>query len=408
MDKFNKLKMSFKQFEPKSIKDIPKSCRCKENVNCNIIVISATKMFNFLFRKCKTEQLEMFGLSKIYKTPCYIYMNNFCIMIDTTFRLLYNFGEYYNNLVKKFGAKQIIIIDDLNKNPPDESFDKMRYNATMTCPKKWNMYNYMLHGFYSDDEIYKQMMWKLKSLSKFLDEDEYENFDCWEVMLSKKFPGLYDFCLRGQPLKLHNFYIKNRILSQFVYLIALTQMQLSQFEIYMCWKFVLRQIRKNKRNDVLVYECENGGFDYNITHIFSNQRTLFVTDEYVNVENIFFYDHKNIYYPCSFSKLVLKDSPNEDAKIVKRIKRRKEINNLIDLFDICEEECNGKVLDINSAYTLSIFSNIKKLYVEQKFDELMPDKIEETEYSWVTKDYYIDVITEWINSFNKISKFKII
>ena len=401
--------MSFKQFKPKSIKVIPKSCKCKEGVNCNTIVISATKMLNFLFCKCKTEQLEIFGLSKLYKTPCYIYMNNFCIMVDTTFRLLYKFGEYYSNLIKKFGAKQIIIIDDLNRPVSDESIkDKMRHNATIICPKKWNMYNYLLHGFYSDDEIYKQMMWKLKSLSKFLDDDEYENYDCWEVLLSEKFPGLYDFCLRGQPLKLHNYYIKNRILSQFVYLVALTQMQLSQFEIYMCWKFVLKQIRKNKRSDVLVYECESGDFDYNITHIFSNQRTLFITDEYVNVENIFFYDHKNVYYPYSFNKLVLKDIPNEQAKIIKRIKRKKEIDNLIDLFDICEAECNGKILDINSAYTLSVFSNVKKIYVEQKFDELMPDKIEETDYSWVTKDYYIDVIVEWINSFNKISKFKVI
>ena len=59
--------MSFKQFEPKDIKNIPKSCKCKENVNCGTIVISASKMFNFLFRKCKTEQLEIFGLSKLYK-----------------------------------------------------------------------------------------------------------------------------------------------------------------------------------------------------------------------------------------------------------------------------------------------------------------------------------------------------
>ena len=69
-------------------------------------------------------------------------------------------------------------------------------------------------------------------------------------------------------------------------------------------------------------ECENGDFDYNITHIFSNQRTLFITDEYVNVENIFFYDHKNVYYPYSFNKLVLKDVPNEQVKIIKRIKRK--------------------------------------------------------------------------------------
>lgn len=323
-------------------------------------------------------------------------------MIDTTFRLLYKFGEYYNKLIKKFGAKKLIIIDDLNCHGSDDM-----KNATTICPKKWNMYNYMLHGFYPDEEIYKQMMWKLKSLSKFLDEDEYEDFDCWEVLLSKKFPGLYDFCLRGQPLKLHNYYVKNRILSQFIYLIALTQMQLSQYELYICWKFVLRQIRKNKRNDVLVYECENGDFDYNITHLFSNQRTLFITNKYVNVENIFFYDHKNIYYPYTSCKSILKDIPNEETKMIKRIKRKKEINNMIDLFDVCELECNGKILDINSAYTLSIFSNIKKLYVDCEFNELMPDKIEETDYSWVTKEYYIDVITEWINSFNKISKFKI-
>ena len=401
--------MSFKQFEPKDIKKIPKSCKCKENVNCNTVVISVVTMFNYLFQKCKNEQLDLFGLSKSYRTKCYIYLNNFNIMIDTVFRMLYKVGKYFDSIMKKTNTKNIILIDDLNVKYSNNIIDNMKQNANVICPKKWKMYNMLMKGFYSEKYIYKQLIWKLKSLSKYLDEDEYEDYDCWEILLSQKFPESYDFSLRSRPMKSSNLSDKNRILFQFLYLISLIQMQLTQYEIYMCWKFVLRQIRKNKKKYISVYECENGSFDYNIVYMFSNQRTVFITDKYVNVDNIFFYNNKNksFYYPCSFKGCILKDVPNDSVKLIKRVKRNKEISKPLDLFDVCESECNGKILDINSAYTLSVFSNLRNLYVNKIFDELMPDKIDEREYSWIMKEFYIDPIYEWVHSFNKLSKFKI-
>ena len=396
--------MTYKQFKPKTFGRIPPWCVSKEKLNCDVVVISASKMFNRLFDECKDEQLDMFGLNKFYNNRCYIYLNNFSIMIDTVFRLIRLFDDYYTKIQKRFKPKEIIIINDLNKL---ESTEDPKIIAKNICPKKWYMYNYLVHHMDSDDEIYRQMMWKLKTLRNFLDDEEIEDYDCWEVLLSKKFPNLYDFCLRGRLYKLHNYYAKQKVLNQFLYLVSLSQMQLTQFEIYVCWKYVLKIIRKNGYN---VYECENKSFDYNIVHNFTNKRTLFISNRYVICENIFFYDDGKIYYPflMTIYKNYLKDIPDENVKLIKRTKFKKEYNNMMNLFDVCESECNGKILDINSAYSMIIFNDMESLYVEKEFKEIKPDKIEETEYSWVLRDSYADLINSWINAFNKISKIKIL
>ena len=117
-----------------------------------------------------------------------------------------------------------------------------------------------------------------------------------------------------------------------------------------------------------------------------------------------------MYYPFNDNHITLKDYPDINTKLIKRTKRKKifnKINGILDLFDICEKECNGKILDINSAYTLNLFSNIKQLYKDVKFKSLMPNKIEETEYAWILKESYEEYIPGWVQSFNKISVFKI-
>ena len=397
--------MSFKQLTPKDITKIPKRCKCKESIQCNTIVVSAKILFKKLFYTSMSEQKKLFGLSGLSRKSPYIYLNNFCIMIDTVFRMIYNFGEYYNKYMRKFNAKQFIIIDDI-LNPQHGTLEE---NAIKVCPIKGPLFNYVANSCCYDNTHYKHMMWKLKNLCKFLDEDELEDYDCWEVLLSRMFPDLYDFGIHARPYTIKNYYMKQRKLSKFLYLATLTQIQLSQVEIYVCWRFVLRQLRKQESKEFMIYECDNGDFDYNITHIFNKQRTLFITDKYVNVDNIFFYNKNNIFYPCADRQLKLKDYPNEEVKLIKRIKRKKEgVTTMMDLFDVCEKECNGKILDINSAYSLNIFSDMKKLYVDGLFDELMPDKIEETEYSWITKECYSELMNEWIRAFNAVSKFKVL
>lgn len=382
--------MSFKQLIPKKIKTLSPLLKCN-NVECDTIVVSAVKMFNKLFHRCVSEQMEIFGLSGDEQGKKIIYLNNFCIMIDSVFRITYLFGEHYNYLMKKFKAKNFILIDDLDENRIDD-----------ICPRKWWMYDENYKKYCSEDYVLKWMLWKLKSLCSYLDSDEIEDYDCWETLLAGKFPELYDFCLRNHRFVLENKYERKRREEGFLYYLAMSQIQLNKNEIFACWSFVMRQIKKSKIN---VLSCENGGFDYNIVHLFMNKRTVFVCSDYVNVDNIYFYDYYGVYYPCGAkSKIVLKDFPNENAKLVKRMKFKKKLKNMIDLFDVCEKECFGKIMDVNSAYSLNVFSNMRMLYVSRKFNELMPDKIEESEYSWITKDSYEECMNEWIKSFNKISK----
>ena len=47
-------------------------------------------------------------------------------------------------------------------------------------------------------------------------------------------------------------------------------------------------------------------------------------------------------------------------------------------------------------------------YVECENKELFPNKIDEDEYSWITKESYAEYINGWINAFNKLGRIKII
>lgn len=80
---------------------------------------------------------------------------------------------------------------------------------------------------------------------------------------------------------------------------------------------------------------------------------------------------------------------------------------MLDIYDVCESECQGRILDINSAYTFVLFENMRDVYVERKLNILMPERIEEQEFAWINKSTYTQIIPKVTEEFNKICTIKI-
>lgn len=360
-----------------------KSCVCKDNIKCKYIVVSSSTLFHRIYKKCVNVQLSMYGCDGVKKNT-YIYLNNFNIFIDTVFRMLVMFKKEFKKLREKFDFSKMILINDLHETP-----------------KKWYMWNYLTRTKANDDFIFKCAIHKLKTLSKLLDDDEMYDYDSWEEFLSQTYKGDYDFSLHYPPYKISNFYKKQNVIKKFVYLISLTQMQLSQNEILEAWKYVLNVVSKNK--NVKVFCCENGEFDFNICHIFNSQRTVFITKNYVCTENIFFYDFDRVFYPAG-SKIVNKFIPNNDAKLLKYERDNKK---LIDYFKMCEDECHGKILDINDFMTMEIFRDLNSTYVKNVINVVKPNKFSEDEYMWVTVDLYESFLPEVLRVFGRIFEFNL-
>lgn len=368
----------------KSLKSL-KSCVCRDNVKCKYVVASSNTIFCYIFKKCVNIQLSMFGCEGV-KNNTYIYMNNFNIFLDTVFRMLVLFKRTFEKLRDKFDFGKMILVDDINE-----------------APKKWFMWNYLTRTMTDDDYLFKSAIHKLKTLSKLLDEDEKSDFDSWEEFLSQMYKGDYDFSFHYPPYRISNFYKKKETVKKFIYLISLTQMQLSQNEILMCWKYVLNVVSQLK--DVKVFGSTDGKFDLNIAHVFNSQRTVFIAKEYAAIDNVFFYDFERLYYPAS-SVMFGKFYPDVGIKLLKYNGGANK--KLLEYFVDCERECHGKILDINDFMTVEIFRNLNETYVKNRIDIVKPGKFTEDEYTWVSIDLFESFLPEVIKTFNKMFGFNVV
>lgn len=365
-----------------SIKDVH-PYKCPDGVKAKYVVMSCDIFFHRLFRKCVNIQLQMFRCP--VKRSKYIYLNNFTIFVDTVFRMLALFKKDLNFLHNKFEFDKLILIDDIKD-----------------IPKKWKMYDELDHHNLSDDYLFKGAIHKLQTLSRMLNESEMQDFDVWEEYLSQTYKGDYHFSLHFPNYTMCNEGMKRKLIRRFVHLISLTQMQLSQAEIESAWRYVLDVM--NRCSNVSVYKCKNNKFDYDIVHIFNDQKVVFITKECVFVDNVFYYDFTKLYYPA-ISWRKPRYEPDTNAKLIRYEPTNRR---LISYFDDCQKECHGCIMDINDYMTTEIFRDLNNTYIKNIVTVVQPDKFSETEYSWVTVDMYRDLLVRTIDTFNKLFNLKLI
>ena len=170
-------------------------------------------------------------------------------------------------------------------------------------------------------------------------------------------------------------------------------------------EFTPSAIRQSYNNNGIVDH-----FDYNIVHLFMSSRTLLITPLHVNVPNIY---HLNRYdavvYPPDRHRHhdYITDIPDPRASFTTNYRRRKHPRTLMSLFDVCEKAVGGTILDINSAYSISIFNDVRQLYRRHRQTELFPSMITEPEFIQVYRETYSTLLPAIIKSFNDISFVKI-
>lgn len=392
--------MTFRSLTLRSMKllksDALVSCRQQ---SFNTVIISGRVLFKSLFRQVMKEQTSIMGLRR-HKDYHYIYFNNYIIMIDFIFRLLMNFSELHTRLTKHYGAKNIILVDDV-----DES----------NLPYNWRLYIPKNKAYANVEEIEQMCIHKLKSLRRLLKVDEMEDFDRWERYLSTKYPQHYDFCLRDKHTHITNEKLKHKETMEFLHFVMLSQMRLTKKELLTCWNFMLKQLRSNKIQNLQIIEFDtssehNGlfkSFDYNIIKDYNSARTLMVTDMFFYMPNVYFTKlNGKLYYPYLVKRYRETDVSVSDYILLER-RKHKKVPSMLDIYDVCESECQDRILDINSAYTFVLFENMRDVYVERKLDVLMPERIEEQEFAWISKSTYTQIIPKVTEEFNKICTIKI-
>lgn len=392
--------MTFRSLNLRPIKLLKKEAlvSCRQQ-SFDTVIISGRVLYKTLYQRIMKEQTSIMGL-RGHEEYHYIYFNHYVIMIDFIFRLLMNFSELHKRLTNHYRAKNIILVNDVDTN---------------NLPYNWRLYNPKTKTYATIEEIEIMSIYKLKSLRRLLKVDELEDFDRWERYLSSKYTQDYDFCLRDKHTHVTNEKLKYKEMMEFLHFIMLSQMRLTKKELLTCWNFLLKQLRSNKLPALQIIEFDtstnhNGlfnAFDYNIIKDYNSARTLMVTDMFFYMPNVYFTKlNGKLYYPYLVKKYRQTDVSISDYTLLERQKRKK-ISSLLDLFDVCEKECQGRILDINSAYTFALFENMKHTYVERRFEPLMPDKIDEHEFAWISKSTYNQIIPNITKEFNKICMIKI-
>lgn len=359
-----------------------KKCLTHEDVKCKYLVVSARMLMYKLYKECVSIQLNMFGCSRI-KPSKYIYLNNYTIFLDTVFRLIACFKKEYERLHNKFGFEKMVLIYDITGSP-----------------MKWSMWNNLINKYLSDDYLFKCAIGKLKVVARFTEDDELTDYDSWEEFLANEYKADYHFSMHHMDYKISNYYRKQKAIKEFIYIISLTQMQLSSHEIALAWDYVLGVIGKMK--NVSIYKTSMQDFNYNILHVFDEQRTVVISKEKPPIDNIFYYDFNRLYYPAGLPT-VKKFEPDETTQL---IKWKSKMKPLIDYFKDCEDDCHGKILDINDYMTTEVFRDLNKSYIKNKLDTVTADRFDEDEYSWITVDLYRELVSETVQRFNKLFDVK--
>lgn len=360
-------------------------CICRDNPQFKYIVISASYLFKYMFPKCVNIQNAMYMFEN-GKYNSFIYLNNYTLFIDTVFRLLVMFKKLIKQWKHEFRYEKIVLINDLTPND---------------LPKRRDVYHPNMKRKLNEHELYKDAIRQLKYLSIFLTDEEKYDYDSWEDYLCQTYKADYHFSLWYPNARLSNYHVKMQYIKRFMFDIAAVQTQLTSVEMIEAFRYVMN-VMKDTYKYIAIYKCKSGNFDINLVHLFAKYRTLYMVHRCAVYPNAFMYDFNYVYYPSTI-KCIKSFEPDITVQLF--VSRCKNKFRLIDLFDICERECHGRILDINDYMTAEIFKDIISTYHHNKLDTVKPEIFDEDEYSWVTKAFYENFLDDVIIRFKNTFEF---
>lgn len=389
------------------------ACYITESVKCDKCVIQASELVDQLYTLTAIKQKLIYSL-KLRNNVSQIYTNMFNIVIDTVFRMTYQFNSILKILKHKHNVDDIIILNDLyakhEQNPPPSS-DTILITNTKTGKQLSRRFAFNL------------IITAFKKWCLYYELGEEEEYNPIERYLATHYPEYYDFSMPSyrarfivDPLKHENYkHEKRKVLKKLLSRITDIQTVITPTLIYACEELFLHNIKKNKLKNINIINTDYPINNDILFSLFKDSSIIYITTSHIKTVKSFFIHSANperLYYPhLNKSAKTFKPIDSSDSELLSHLKsssHRSSITSFHQLFELVSSECGLGVLDINANYRYTIFENIQKLMTTDLMETIFPNYNEDNELLWITVDEYDEQLPIWISSFNSFNKVKIL
>lgn len=428
-----------------------RNCKLRAPVECKHCVVIVSRMLNDLYIMAQKSQWRTYQLNRYPEYETLTYTNNFNVVIDLLMRMVYLFNVQLKRLKKEFKISNILMLDDSTLLFKDVSKDKMkRYYEKHIIQD--------LHSFepFTIRKLYIRLIGTFVDWSRYTLVSEEEDNDEIERKLSALHPELYNTSYRNHSVfdKDSFGYRKNKrsAKNDFIENICQLQCRVSSYEIKLLFEFFMLNLKANKVKELTILPVRSDFDEMVVFNMFSDSRTLFVSNKFVSCADKLFMFCGEVYYPFTYFKNKFQpiDVRNEDLiryitgqrndlnfivsdgyNIVDPTSGSKFANGCLDyclitvdenetkqsqskvntfqkLLKACEAECEIGVFDANCDYRYQFFENVKSVIADECFDLLLPEFIEDKDFSWVSINDYIEQLPAWIGAFNKFNYVKLV
>lgn len=325
------------------------------------------------------------------------FINNYFVCVDTCLRMISIITKLMNYLRDKFTVNQFYFIHKPLKVPTWRSvyIDKDT-EKILSCK-----------------ELCEECKNRLSALSKYLTEEEIEEYQPYERLISKRcsMKGYTPLASRIEIAYTFNHRDKTIAKNRFFHCIQILQSQVSKNEWLFIYDFVLEQIQQFKNVIVLTngkaltegYEAAELAL---MLAIERNKSSMLISERSISHKFIYIMDIKHDEYYATTHRSV--NTKRHNVPLFDR-KRKPSVNKTLDqLFDLCVSVFGDKLLatDIYNIHNIFIKPNIS--YIKNKRSSKYEDFGRTYTNIPLDKEMCLDILYPFIAEYNKLFETNVV
>lgn len=364
-----------------------------ENKELKYAVIDVSYYINLIIKNVYSEQQKIFGRSIREETQQnkMIYLNNFFVCLDTTFRFLSHTRHLMNKLKEDYNTKKFYFV----------------IPQQLTLPRWYRVFGPKgFHDFQlSKEDAYRETARYLEQLAPYLTDEEIEEYIPFEKFIAKEYPTIFYRTLHSRNVIYeYSRETRNSKKNLFYCMMQILQSQPTENEWKYIIDFYLHSLRKIKGVRVLQ---ENSAFidNYGAAELAVHLgQSIIISDHVVCNTNVYAYHPiKHMLVSTKKRKHNLLNAPDLNLYQYKMGTHF----TLSEMFDFCQNEMEDKMLSIDMYNSYNIFNNPKVLYEKNK----KPKAYESFEFSYtdipLDKGMCVEILKDFVPKYNELYDLKI-
>ena len=439
-----------------SVKKRLYGCKLRAPIKCQNCVIIASRMLNDLYVMAQKSQWRTYQINNYPEYATLTYTNKFNIVIDVLMRMTYLFNTQLKQLKKEYGVRNFLMFDD----------SPLLFEVASKAKLKEHYDHYVIYDLKTFDPftiqgLHKRLIHSFIEWTRYTMVSEEEDNDEIERKLAALYPKQYNISYRslGSYNPSTPMYKENKRKAKYKFIDNILQLQcrLSSYEIRLLFEFFMLNLKANKVKELTILPVREDLDESCVFSLFNDERTLYITNQFISCVNKFFMICGKVYYPlaesnnayqlmCVNNDILIRyitgqiDNlgyiPSEGFNVISQVKNTKYANACLDyslmndvkfdssvdiakvhktklntfqkLLSQIDTESEIGVFDANSDYRYQFFENIKSVIVDECFDLVLPELPEDRDFVWISVYDYLEQLPAWIGEFNKLSHVKLV